>query len=112
MISVKWKLSRHTGEFVCVCVSKKGQKVWGFLADYFIKPPVGIRFTFRHPIHLCKLIFQPQVGQQSCQTFEIWASQDHQNERCEFKYKNICIVCLSSFEELVSLFSNEMNFFC
>jgi len=54
----------------------------GFLADYFIKPPVGLRFGFRHPIHLCKVEFEPQVGQQVCDTFELWAWTSGQ--KCRF----------------------------
>jgi hypothetical protein len=52
----------------------------GFLADYFIKPPVGVSFSFRHPVHLCRLAFQPRVGQQSCQAFEVWARTPEHTE--------------------------------
>jgi hypothetical protein len=36
-------------------------KTKGFLAEYYMKPPVSLVLTFKYPIHLCKIFFHPKV---------------------------------------------------
>ena len=46
-------------------------KKTGFLADYFVRPPVNLCLKFDHPIFLSHVVFDGQVGQQKSKGFEI-----------------------------------------
>ncbi|XP_054766558.2 RING finger protein 37-like [Lytechinus pictus] len=46
----------------------------GFLAEYFIKPPVTITFTFPFKIDICSIIIDPNVGSQKSSGVEIFSA--------------------------------------
>ena len=60
----------------------------GFLVDYFIRPPISLRFKFEHEIWLSHIKLETQVGQQNSKGIDILIHDNNRVARAFLSQEN------------------------
>ena len=79
----------------------------GFLVDYFIRPPITLKFKFEHEIWLSHINLETQVGQQNSKGIDVLIHDNNRVARVFLKQENQKEVRFQNFSFPGNRFKSE-----